>query len=355
MLPLRLIWKLVTINALSLSVVLVLIAVSIHWLAAAYFMTMMQKYSVSSDEAQRMFLQAVDRYLLLASAVGFAIAIAMSMWLNYRLVAPITQIIQSAKRISKGDFSMQVSVHGCGEIDQLCVAFNRMAIDLREAERLRKDFVVDVAHELRTPLTNIRGYMEALRDDIFKPDSDVIESILEETMRLAHLVEELLQLARADVAKSRLKIESFDLSELIQQTLDRFQHRFDKKNLKTNFKFMEPSFVNADSDRITQVLTNLFENALRYSPPGSAVDLSTSVQDDSIRFSILNDCEDIPENVSKLFERFQRGDASRSRQYGGAGLGLAIVRELIHAHDGQVGNNFHEQKAIFWFELPSKQ
>ena len=129
MMPLRLIWKLVTINALSLGLVLAFIAIAIHWLAAAYFMTLMQKYSVLSDKPSKCFFQAVDRYLLLASAIGFSIAIAKSMWLNYRLVSPITQIVQFANRISNGDFSMQVTVHGCGEIDELCVVFNRMAIE----------------------------------------------------------------------------------------------------------------------------------------------------------------------------------------------------------------------------------
>jgi two-component system, OmpR family, sensor histidine kinase BaeS len=355
MIRLRLIWKLVLINALSLSVVLLLVAVSIHWLAATYFMTLMQTYNVPIVDIQGMFLQAVDRYLLLASLIGFAFALGMSLWLNYRLVFPITQIVESANRISKGDFSMQVEIHGCGEIDELCIAFNRMAGELKAAEQLRKDFVVDVAHELRTPLTNIRGYMEGLRDEIFKPDSGVIGLILEETMRLAHLVEDLLQLARADVAKSRLKVVSLDLSGLIQQTIDRFSHRFALKSLQVSDNTAEPATVVADPDRITQVLTNLFENALRYAPAGGLIEITTSRDGHRVRLSISNDCEEPLSNTSQLFERFQRGDTSRSRQYGGAGLGLAIVRELIVAHCGEVGNQFADKKATFWFELPRGQ
>jgi two-component system, OmpR family, sensor histidine kinase BaeS len=351
MIRLRLIWKLVLINALSLGVVLLLIAVSIHWLAATYFMTLMERYDVPIADIQGMFLQAVDRYLLLASFIGFAIALGMSLWLNYRLVFPITQIVESANRISQGDFSMQVEVHGCGEIDELCMAFNRMANELKGAEQLRKDFIVDVAHELRTPLTNMRGYLEGLRDNVFKPDTAVIGSILEETMRLAHLVEDLLQLARADVAKSHLNMVTFDLSELIHQAIDRFRHRFEQKGLQLSNRAIEPTTVVADPDRITQVITNLFENALRYTPVGGVVEIATNIEGHRLRMSISNDCEEIPANTSRLFERFQRGDTSRSRQYGGAGLGLAIVRELIMAHGGKVGNQFDNKKATFWFEL----
>ena len=355
MIRMRLIWKLMLINALSLGVVLLLIAVSIHWLAATYFMTLMQTYNVPIVELQGMFLLAVDRHLLLASTIGFSIAFGMSLWLNYRLVFPITQIVESANRISQGDFSMQVDLQGCGELRELCLAFNRMAHELKDAERLRKDFIVDVAHELRTPLTNMRGYLEGLRDKVFKPETAVICSILEETMRLAHLVEDLLQLARADVAKSHLQLITFDLSRLINQAIDRFSHRFDLKNLHFSNLATEPTTVVGDPDRITQVITNLFENALRYTPIGGVVEIATSIERHGIRMSISNDCVEIPENTSRLFERFQRGDTSRSRQYGGAGLGLAIVRELIMAHGGEVGNQFDKKKATFWFELSRGQ
>lgn len=356
--PLRLIWKLLLINTTSLLVVLILIAVSVHWLASSYFMTLMNEYSIDPSDVHRMFLQAVDRYLVIASLAGFFIASLLSLWLNYRLMRPVSQIMYSAARIAEGDFSKRVDVKGCGEIDQLSLAFNSMAENLQRVEKLRKDFIVDVAHELRTPLTNIRGYMEGLRDNVITADTEVFDSLHEETLRLVRLVEELLQLARADLAKSHLHIQCFDLADLTKQTLRAFEPRFAEKQLQVT-QLLPPLMIHADKERLTQVLTNLLENSLRYSPVRGMVGISLAVNDQRFRFLVANETEDSqpftsddPLVSAQLFERFQRGDASRSRELGGAGLGLAIVKELIVAHQGNVGYRFERGKAEFWFELP---
>ena len=330
--PLRLIWKLLLINMASLFVMLLLVSVAVHWLASSYFMTLMKEYSIDPSEVHRMFLQSVDRYLVIASLTGFAIASLLSLWLNYRLMRPVSQIMDSAARISEGDFSNRVDVKGCGEIDQLSLAFNSMADNLQRVEKLRKDFVVDVAHELRTPLTNIRGYMEGLRDNVIAADPEVFDSLHEETLRLVKLVEELLQLARADIAKSNLQIECFDLAELTKQTLRSFELRFVDKQLQVT-QSLPIAMIHSDRERLTQVLTNLFENALRYSPTGGSVAVSLSWIEQRVRFLIVNDIEESQQLASStlesqsLFERFQRGDTSRSREFGGAGLGLAIVKD----------------------------
>ena len=224
-------------------------------------------------------------------------------------------------------------------------------------EKLRKDFVVDVAHELRTPLTNIRGYMEGLRDNVIAADPEVFDSLHEETLRLVKLVEELLQLARADIAKSNLQIECFDLAELTKQTLRSFELRFVDKHLQVT-QSLPIAMIHADRERLTQVLTNLFENAIRYSPTGGSFAVSLSWIEQRVRFLIANDIEESQQIASNtlesqpLFERFQRGDTSRSREFGGAGLGLAIVKELVVAHHGYVGYRFEDGKAEFSFELP---
>ncbi len=349
--PLRLIWKLLLINSISLLVMLFLIAISVHWLASSYFMTLMKEYSIDPKDVHQMFLRAVDRYLVIASLAGFAIASLLSTWLSYRLMRPVSQIMHLATRISEGDFSHRIHVKGCGEIDQLSLVFNSMAENLQQVERLRKDFIVDVAHELRTPLTNIRGYMEGLRDKIIVADAAVFDSLHEETLRLVRLVEELLQLARADLAKTNLHIQRFDLAELTKQTLRTFEPRFAEKQLQVT-RSLHSTMVDADKERLTQVITNLLENALRYSPRGRMVAVSLTTVEQRVRFLIANDAEEpIPLVSQPLFERFQRGEKSRSRELGGAGLGLAIVKELIVAHRGKVGYRFDGGKAEFWFDL----
>ncbi len=353
--PIRLIWKLLLINSTGLLIVILLIAVSVHSLASSYFMDLMQIYSIDPSDVHSMFLRSVDRYLIIACSIGFLVSSLLSLWLNYRLLRPISQIMHSASRITEGDYGNRVTVKGCGEIDQLSEAFNSMAQHLRQADQLRKDFVVDVAHELRTPLTNIRGYMEGLRDNVIEPGPGVFESLHEETLRLVRLVEELLQLARADSAKTNLCMDRFDLSELVRQNLRSFSLRFEDKHIRVT-QDLPSVLIEADEERLTQVLTNFFENALRYSPTGGIVGVAIYPGPRQVRFEVVNDLTELqPDESVPLFERFRRGDVSRSREFGGSGLGLAIVKELVEAHRGTVGSRFESGKAMFWFELPAVQ
>ncbi len=353
--PLRLIWKLLLINATGLLVMMCLIEISVHWLASTYFMSLMEKYNINPTEVQSMFLQSVDHFVLIAGSTGFVISSFLSMWLNYRLLKPISQIMDSAARIPEGDYSHRVTIRGCGEIGALSSVFNEMADSLQQAEKFRKDFVVDVAHELITPLTKIRGYMEGLRDKVIEPSQEVFESLSEETLRLVRLVEELLQLARADMAKTNLRTARVDLSEIVKQNLRSFERRFLEKRLHVA-QTLPSILVDADEEKLTQVLTNLFENALRYSPIGGSVFVEIHPLPHRVRFEIENDASGPePGDSNLLFERFQRGDASRSRDFGGTGLGLAIVKGLVEAQRGIVGNRFENGKARFWFELPSIQ
>jgi signal transduction histidine kinase len=176
----KLIWKLLAINCLALSMVLAAVWLSVHLLAANYFMTLVEEYDIAPSAAHAMFVQAVDRYLLLASVIGFFAAALLSLWLSFRQTRPISQITISARLIAAGNYDQRVTARGCGEVDLLGEAFNEMASSLQQGERLRKDFIVDVSHELRTPMTNILGYMEGLKDDVIAPDKVVFSSIHEE-------------------------------------------------------------------------------------------------------------------------------------------------------------------------------
>ena len=162
----RLIWKLLGINILIIGVVIIIVWLSIDYLAAGYFMTLMEKYHISPTSSHEMFVGAVHRYLIWASLGALVLAVALSFLIMKRILHPLTQMNEITRKIASGNYSASVPVKSHDEVGQLALAFNRMAESLQKIEQLRKTMMIDVAHELRTPLTNIRGYIEAFTDGI---------------------------------------------------------------------------------------------------------------------------------------------------------------------------------------------
>jgi signal transduction histidine kinase len=242
------------------------------------------------------------------------------------------------REIAAGNFSARVPTGTQDEVGQLARAFNHMAAGLEEIETLRRTLMIDVAHELRTPLTNIRGYLEALSDRVLPFSTETFTLLQSETLRLAELVEDVLQLARADAAHGQLDRQPVDLVDEVKTTLDYFARAFDKKSVTVNFhSAYETLIIPADRRRMARVLRNLTDNAARYAPAGSAVDIRLDADSRDARIDYINSSDHIvAADLPLLFERFYRGEKSRSRQHGGAGIGLAIVKELVEAHDGQV-------------------
>ncbi|MEZ6108638.1 MAG: histidine kinase dimerization/phospho-acceptor domain-containing protein [Pirellulaceae bacterium] len=348
----KLIWKLLAINVLTVVIALLTVVVAIHLLAADYFVVLMNDYDVSPVAAHSMFLEAADRYVFVGAALGLLVSTGLSFWLTARQTTPISQVTRSAELIAQGDFSGRVEVGGCGEVQTLSRTFQDMSDRLRRSERLRKDFIVDVTHELRTPLTNLQGFLEGLRDGVISPDREVFEGLHEDALRLSRLVEELMTLSSADQAKSNLSLEKCDLKELVEHAVSRHRIRLEERSLTIALSLGDGAWIRADRNRLLQVLGNLLENACRYAVAGTLVEGGLTSIDGRVRLCLSNAVESAPSDPSTLFERFQRGEVSRSRAFGGAGLGLAIVKELVEAHGGRVGCEFSSQLASFWFELP---
>jgi len=217
--------------------------------------------------------------------------------------------------------------------------------------------MIDVAHELRTPLTNIRGYLEALNDDVLPLSKKTFSLLQSETLRLAQLVEDVLQLARADAARGRLHIESADLGEIIKSvSKTTFSDVFTQKAILVNIDLPnDRPTVPIDRKQMYRVLRNLTDNAAQYAPVNSNVDIRIDYGPDKVRVTYENDAGELQaEDVAYLFERFYRGEKSRSRQHGGAGIGLSIVKEIIEAHGGTVGADLINGKIRIWFELPKE-
>ena len=352
----RLLWKLLLINIVPvIGIIILVVWVSIDQLAAKYFMALMDKYEVSPNDIHQMFLTAVHRYLLWSTLAALTLAFIISYFLIRRILQPLSQMYAITKEVAAGNFSARVNVISQDEVGELGIAFNSMADSLEHIEQLRKTMVADVAHELRTPLTNLRGYLEALNDKVLPPSQETLEVLQQEIMRLVSLVENLQQLAKADAARAFLQREEISLEELIDQMLTLYQPNFVEKEITVE-KIIDPDadIVRADRDKLLQAVRNLVENAWKYTPQHGRIALSSQRNKDGVKLIISNTGQGIMEkDLPFIFERFFRADPSRSRDAGGAGIGLAIVKELIEAHGGRVGAESQGGETRVWFSLPA--
>jgi len=349
-----LLWKLLGINVLVIGSVIVIVWMAIDYLAAGYFMALMEKYNISPTSSHQMFVSAVHRYLIWASLAALFLAVVLSFLLMRKVLRPLRQMTTIAQKISTGDYSGQVPLVSGDEVGRLAASFNRMAESLRLIEGLRKTLMIDVAHELRTPLTNIRGYLEALTDGVTAPTKETFDLLQEETMRLIHLVEDVLRLAKADAARMDLHKKEVRMEDLILQELEIFRPQFDSKTIRVLTQFGEGADrVLADPDKITQVVTNLLQNAGQYTPAGGLVRIYTEKAPGEMKVVFANTGEELSQkDLPFIFERFYRGEKSRSREHGGAGIGLAIVKQLVDAHDGHVGAEISDKETRIWFSIP---
>jgi two-component system sensor histidine kinase BaeS len=349
-----LIIKLIAVNLIVVGFAVVVVWLAIDTLAASYFVTLMEKYHISPEPAHAMFVDSVHRYLIWALAGAILLAVVLSYVMNRRILGPLTRMTTITGEIAAGDFSARVPVATADEVGRLARAFNRMAENLEKVEQLRRSLMIDVAHELRTPLTNIRGYLEALNDGVLPPAPATLSLLQDETLRLVQLVEDVLALARADAASGQLQPTPVDIKEMLAANLLTFAPVFDRKAVTVCVHAPDaPVTGQADPDRLARILRNLTDNAVRYAPEGTAVDITVTVDAGIVRMDYANPAPDIlSSDLPYLFERFYRGEKSRSRRHGGAGIGLSIVRELVEAHGGKVHVELADGIIHIGFRLP---
>jgi signal transduction histidine kinase len=215
--------------------------------------------------------------------------------------------------------------------------------------------VIGVAHELRTPLTNLRGYLEALRDQVLEPSPETLETLQDETRRLETLVEDLLQLARAGSIQQTLERREVALHDVLVDLLRSYRERFAEKQIQVKVSLDDARRpVRADPEKIRLALNNLLDNAVRYTPRGGRVRVAARRRPEGLRIIVANNGEGIRESdLPYVFEYFYRGEKSRSREHGGAGIGLAVVRELVKAHGGEVGAESDSRETRVWCSFPA--
>jgi signal transduction histidine kinase len=276
----------------------------------------------------------------------------LAMWLGPRLARPLRDVSGAARRIAAGDYAARIERRGPEELLSLADSFNQMAASLEEQERMRREFIANAAHELRTPLTNLQGYLEALRDGVIQPDRATFESLWDEADRLVRLSRSLDLLAEGDAGSIAPPVE-LDLADAIRSAADLVRPTAHASGLELAVDVPARLPVRADPDRLAQVLANLLQNAVRYTPAGGRVAVTAERRPADVVVAVTNTGDGIPEaDLAHVFERFYRVEKSRDRASGGAGIGLAIVRQLVEAAGGKVGAESVGGLTRFWFSLP---
>jgi signal transduction histidine kinase len=338
----------------SAAVGLVILGVGVAVVGAGVFADLMTEAGDSADHARAMYDESVTRVVIAASIVAILASVGLALFLARMLAQPLAEIGAAARRIADGDYAARVPRAGPEEVASLADSFNQMAASLERQEEMRRDFIANAAHELRTPLTNLQGYLEALRDGVIQADAATYESLHEEADRLVRLSRSLDALADGDAETSPPRLVELDLTTVIRSALDLAAPAAERAGLRLAGDLPASLPARGDPDRLAQVLANLLSNAVRYTPTGGEITVSAERRPGAVLVSISNTGDGIPaDDLDRVFERFYRVDKSRDRARGGAGIGLAIVKQLVESLGGRVGVESANGLTRFWFSLPA--
>jgi two-component system, OmpR family, sensor histidine kinase BaeS len=331
-----------------------LIAAGILVLAGRLFQELMVAHGESQAAAAAMWNQTVASVFVVAAVVALVVAVVLGLLLGRMISRPLERVGAAARRLAEGDYGARSPRSGSAELASLADSFNQMAETLEQQERERSELVGNFAHELRTPLTNLRGYLEAMRDGVMRPSPEVFDSLREEVERLERLSRSLDALSGeyTQVATA----SDLDLGAAVRAATELARPGFEQSGLSLRLELAASELppVRAVPDHLRQVLSNLLQNAQRYTPRGGSVTVSVSADSDTVLVQVANTGRGIPAgDLHRVFERFYRIDKSRDRSRGGAGIGLAIVKQLVEQAGGRVGAETGQEETRFWFTLPA--
>lgn len=296
------------------------------------------------------FIRRINNSIFLSAIGTIILALILGAILSGTITRPIRELTKATHEMAGGKFGQLVPVRSRDEIGELAASFNKMNGDLSHSFNLRKQMTADIAHELRTPLSLIIGHAEGVHDGVLPPSHENFEIIREEAERLEQLVNDLRTLSLADAGELSVDFQPVDVNKLISDVQTHYMTPFNQKRITLNVEPFDqaqdkPAPVtlrvqaNLDPTRFAQVLTNILDNALRYTPEGGNVVMSTKQIENEIEISIEDNGEGVTsEEAAHLFDRFYRADPSRTRDRdtGGSGLGLAIAKSIIEMHKGRI-------------------
>jgi len=307
------------------------------------------------NPADEDFLHSVNFSILLTSAIVGLLALVLGSLLFRQITSPLRALSRSAQAVADGDLHQRVVIQSNDEIGRVARSFNRMAESLAQADIQRRNLIADIAHELRTPLTVIQGNLEALMDGVYDLTPENVSAVHKQTVVLTRLVADLRDLALAEAGQLRLELKTIHLAGVIAQVGEGLEIQAHEKGvtLKHEVAGNIPE-IQADEQRITQVLYNLMSNALRHTPTGGTISTTAELRDGQVLVSVRDTGTGIaPEDLPHVFERFYRDDRSRTRATGGSGLGLTISKQIIELHGGQIwAQSWLGAGSTFAFSLP---
>jgi signal transduction histidine kinase len=254
------------------------------------------------------------------------------------MTLPLREMVGAARAMARGDYERRVTATSRDEVGELARAFNSMATELAEVDRVRRDLVANASHELRTPIGALRAKLENLVDGVEAPDPAALAGLLEQTERLSDLVEQLLDLSKLESGAVPIEREAVRASELLGRVAKEWKPVAAERHVRVDVVVRPPELeVVCDERRLEQVLGNLVANAVRHSPDDGSVVLTAARRNGGVRYEVSDEGPGIPpEEVERVFERFYRSDPGRSQDEGGSGLGLAIARWIVELHGGTI-------------------
>lgn len=280
--------------------------------------------------------------LALAGGIALLASIAVGLLLARSIARPVAEVTRASEEMARGNYAQSIPVRGGDELGRLARAFNAMAQQVAASDRAMRDFLANVSHDLRTPLTAIQGFSQAMTDGTLREPHEFSAAgriIHEESARMQRLVEDVLYLSRLEAGQVRLERQAVDVGDLFARLVRRYRLLAEQRQVQISAEVGASAVVDADPTRLEQMLSNLLDNALEHTPSGGSITFRTGATQlggrPAWRLEVHNTGSYLPpEEAERVFERFYQGD--RARRKSGHGLGLAIVRELVQAHDGAI-------------------
>jgi signal transduction histidine kinase len=306
------------------------------------------------SELYSYFKNNIYRAIILSALFVSFLIIVLSFILSKKITSPLIKIKNAALAVAQGNYQQNIESKGDDELAELIDAFNLMSRKLLKLEKIRKESTSDLAHELRTPLTTIKGYLEAIEDGKMEADQETIKEMQEESQRMNILIEKLNEFANAQNKIFNLNEKKINLSPIIKKIIKQQHNSIDEKNIILELKLNSELYIKGDKDSLFQIFNNIIENAIKYNVVSGKIEIKSVYDQDDLIIYIKDSGVGISnEDLPYIFERFYRADKSRNSNNQGTGIGLAVVKELMDAHQGKINVKSGESGTIFKLIFPS--